>query len=60
MDAKTEVRLWDSQWVHVVNAPAVLNAIDADEAVAIAVRMTERLMAQNAADNSWPPAKESN
>jgi len=45
--------------VHVVNAPEVLNAVDADEAVAIAVRMTERLMAQNAADNSWPPAKES-
>lgn len=59
MDAKTEVRLWDSQWVSVVNDPAVLNADDADEAVAIAVRLTERHMAHNAATNSWPPAKES-
>lgn len=51
-----EVRLWDSQWVSVVNAPEVLNAFDTDEAVRIAVRMTERFIALNFASGNMPPA----
>ena len=51
-----EVRLWDPQWVNVVNAPEVMNASDAEEAVRIAVRMTERLIAKNVADANLPPA----
>lgn len=41
-------RLWDSQWVNIVNAPQVLNAENQEEAVNIAVRMTEQKMAENA------------
>ena len=44
-------RMWDSQWVNVVNAPEVLEALRdyrADEAVNIAVKLTEQAMAKNA------------
>lgn len=51
-----EVRLWDSQWVNIVNAPEVLDASDREEAVNIAVRMTERAIAQNVASSNLPPA----
>lgn len=61
-----EVRLWDSQWVSIVNNPEVLAASDAEEAVAIAVRMTEAAIARNFATSSFPlprsagaPSKES-
>lgn len=53
-----EVRLWDSQWVNVVNAPEVLNAVDTVEAVQIAVRMTESFIARNVASGNLPPADE--
>lgn len=51
-----EVRLWDSQWVNIVNAPEVLDASDREEAVNAAVRMTERAIAQNVASSNLPPA----
>ena len=44
-------RMWDSQWVNVVNAPEVLEALRdyrAGEAVEIAVKLTEQAMAKNA------------
>lgn len=43
-------RLWDSQWVNIVNSPEVLNAIrnrDYEVAVGVAIRMTEKKMAEN-------------
>lgn len=47
-DGKAGVdRLWDSQWVNIVNAPDVLNAETPEEAVNLAVRMTEQKMAEN-------------
>ena len=49
-----EVRLWDSQWMNVVNAPEVLNASDAQEAVRTAVRMTESFLAHNVASGYLP------
>jgi len=52
-----EVRLWDSQWVAVVNDQRVLNASDAEEAVAIAVRLTEEALAGNVARNHLPPPR---
>ena len=52
-----EYRLWDSQWVNIVNSRDVLDAPDADEAVAIAVRMCEEAMAHNARNNNFPPPK---
>jgi hypothetical protein len=54
MSAESEIRMWDSQWVNVVNAPAVLNADSQEDAVNIAVRLTEECMAKNFADNKWP------
>lgn len=44
-------RMWDSQWVNVVNAPEVLEAVrneSAQDAVNIAVKLTEQAMAKNA------------
>lgn len=55
---KVEHRLWDTQWMNVVNHPDVLGAATAEEAVAIAVKMTEERMARNIADGHWPPARE--
>lgn len=43
-------RLWDSQWVNIVNAPEVLAAEDAREAVHLAVKLTEARMAANFAE----------
>lgn len=51
-------RLWDSQWVNIVNAPEVLNAADKEEAVSIAVRLTEQAMAKNAALAAKPAVPE--
>lgn len=53
-----EIRLWDSQWVNVVNHPDVLAADNAVEAVAIAVRLTEQAMADNIKSGEWPPDRE--
>ena len=45
-------RMWDSQWVNVVNAPEVLRAETAEDAVNIAVKLTEQTMAANHAKAS--------
>jgi hypothetical protein len=50
----TEYRMFDSQWVNVVNDPSVMNADGADEAVEAAVRLTEKAMAKNIRDGNWP------
>ena len=51
-------RLWDSQWVNIVNSPEVLEALrnyEYEDAVNIAIRMTEQKMAENFAA-APPPA----
>ena len=53
--ANVEVRLWDSQWVNVVNHDYCYRDWDTNDAVAHAVRMTERLMAENIT-KGFPPA----
>lgn len=52
-----EYRLWDGQWVNIVNSPAVLDAEDRDTAVAIAVRLCEEAMASNIVENRFPPKR---
>lgn len=52
-----EVRLWDTQWMNIVNSQEVMGATDAEDAVAIAVRMTEREIAHNVATGSLPPLR---
>lgn len=51
-------RMWDSQWVNVVNAPEVLQAETAEEAVNIAVKLTEQAMAANHAKASAKSAEQ--
>lgn len=54
LSRQVDARLFDSQWVNIVNAPEVLRAESAEEAVNIAVKMTEQQMAKNLADGNWP------
>ena len=42
------LRLWDSQWVNIVNHEDCYCAYDKEEAVALAVKLTEQAMAKNA------------
>lgn len=49
-----EARLWDSQWVSVVNHAECYRDMSKEEAVATAVRMTEQLMAANVT-KGFPP-----
>ena len=54
-------RMWDSQWVNVVNAPEVLEALRdyrAEDAVNIAVKLTEETMAANHAKASAESGKQ--
>lgn len=53
----TEARLWDSQWSNIMNAPEVLQASSIEEAVYVAVRMTEKAIADNVSKNNLPPAR---
>lgn len=52
-----EVRLWDSQWVNIVNHDNCYRDYDIEDAVAKAVRLTEEAMARNARDGSYPPPR---
>lgn len=52
-----EIRLWDSQWVNVVNHDNCYRDWEQDRAIAHAVRMTEDFMRKNYAEGKWPPAK---
>ncbi len=54
-DESREIRLWDTQWVNVVNAD--YSGMTKDDAIAAAVKATEEKMARNYADNHWPPAR---
>ncbi len=57
-DESREIRLWDTQWMNVVNAD--YSGMTKDDAIAAAVKATEEKMARNYADNSWPPARKRN
>ncbi|MFV7455440.1 hypothetical protein ACNPMX_11705 [Stenotrophomonas maltophilia] len=50
-----EVRLWDTQWMNVVNAD--YSGMSREDAIAEAVKATEQAMARNFADNQWPRAR---
>lgn len=54
-DQKSEVRLWDSQWTNVVNHDNCYRGWDMEDAIAHAVKMAERLIAQNVATGNLPP-----
>lgn len=52
--AAREWRLFDSQWLNIVNHADCYRGMDKSEAIALAVRLTEKAMAANAADEIWP------
>lgn len=52
-----EIRLWDSQWVNVVNHADCYREFDKEEAIDKAVRMTEEYMRKNYQDGKWPPPR---
>lgn len=52
-----EVRLWDSQWVGIVNYDNGYRDWTKEDAIAHAVKMTEAAIAQNVADGKLPPAR---
>ena len=58
MNTMKEIRLFDGQWVNVVNHDHCYEGYTKEEAVAKAVKMTEELMVKNLADNEWPPKRE--
>lgn len=49
-----EYRMFDSQWVNVVNHDRCYESMDKEDAINLAVKMTEQVMAKNIADNRWP------
>lgn len=52
-----EYRMWDSQWVNVVNHERAYSGWDMEEAINHAVKLTEKAMARNVADGNWPPSR---
>ena len=52
-----DVRLWDSQWVRIVNHDNCYHGWTTVDAVAHAIKMTERLIRENVQDNACPPAE---
>ena len=49
------IRLWDTQWASIVNHDNAYNGWSTNDAVNHAVRMTERYIASNVAQNNLPP-----
>jgi hypothetical protein len=52
-----EYRLWDTQWVSVVNHDRAYADWDQEMAIHHAVKLTEQAMAKNARDGKWPPPR---
>jgi hypothetical protein len=49
-----DLRLFDSQWVNVVNHANCYRDMDKEDAIAAAVKLTEQAMAANVRDAKWP------
>jgi hypothetical protein len=54
---QTEVRLWDTQWMNIVNHERCYADFTKEEAVAMAVKLTEEAIARNIADGKLPPKR---
>ena len=53
-----EIRLFDSQWVNVVNHERGYQGYSVEYAVAKAVKLTEEYMAMNFKNGNWPQPRE--
>lgn len=51
-----DIRMFDSQWVNVVNHANCYRDMDKEDAIAAAVKLTEQAMAANVRDGKWPLA----
>lgn len=58
MDTDKEIRLWDWQWVNVVNHANCWEGYTKEQAVHDAVEMTELKMAVNMALGKWPSTRD--
>ena len=58
MSKEMEYRLWDAQWMNIVNHAFCYEDFTKEEAVALAVKLTEQALARNYADGVWPPKRE--
>jgi hypothetical protein len=52
-----EVRLWDTQWMNIVNHDSCYRGWDKADAINHAVKMTEQAIARNVADGKLPPSR---
>lgn len=57
MDTEKEIRLWDGQWMNIVNHDYCWERYTKEEAIHAAVKMVEEAMAKNIAENNWPPKR---
>lgn len=46
------IRLWDTQWMNIVNAD--YSEMSKEDAIAAAIKATEQQMARNYKDDKWP------
>lgn len=54
----SEVRLWDTQWMNIVNHDNCYREWSKEDAIAHAVKMTEESIARNVADGKLPQRKD--
>lgn len=52
-----EIRLWDTQWLNIVNHDNCYRGWLVEDVVAHAVKMTEEAIARNVADEKLPPVR---
>lgn len=52
-----EVRLWDTQWMNIVNHDNCYRDWDKADAINHAVKMAEQAIARNVADGKLPPRR---
>ena len=52
-----EVRLWDTQWMNIVNHDNAYRDWSKEDAIHHAVKMTEEAIARNVADGRLPPVR---
>jgi hypothetical protein len=52
-----EVRLWDTQWLSIVNHDNCYRDWTKEDAVAYAIKMTEAAIAKNITDGKLPPLR---
>jgi len=57
MEDTYEIRLFDSQWVNVVNHARCYEGYSVEDAVAEAVKLTEQYMAMNFKEDNWPKCR---